>query len=320
MFAFKKEFAFAAILVAALAGSAAAFQSAKKSGKPRAVAGVGRELVLVVVNGEPISEADLNRAFNFVNVPEAERPRVRKKFVENLIDTKLIQQFLKSRKTVATSKEIDDQIMLLKTQLKKGGLDADKVLIEKGFTTESLREVFAVPLAWKKHIDRAVTPERLKAYFDEHHAEFDGTRVRASQILIRVPPNDEEGRRDAEAELKDLRKQILAKKITFEQAARDRSQAPSREEGGDVGFFPYAGKQPKQFSQEAFRLRVGEVSQPFSDRYGVHLCVVTEREPGDLSLEDVRDDVLARMRDELWKEMAADLRAKAKIEWKAEQP
>jgi parvulin-like peptidyl-prolyl isomerase len=320
MFSFKKDFAFVAILVAAAAGSAEAFQSTKKSAKPRPAGGIGRESVLVVVNGDPISETDLNRAFAFLNVPDDERPRVRRKFIDNLIDTRLIQQFLKSRKTAATKQEIEEQITLLKTQLKKAGLDPDKVLAEKGFTNESLREVFAVPLAWKRHIDRAVTSERLKQYFEAHRAEFDGTRVRASQILIRVAPDDEEGRKDAEAELNDLRKQIVAKKISFEEAARERSQAPSKEQGGDVGLFPFVGKMPQQFSREAFQLKEGEISQPFRSRFGVHLCVVTERKPGDLSLEDVRDDVLGRMRDELWKEMAADLRDKAKIEWKAEQP
>jgi hypothetical protein len=34
----------------------------------------------------------------------------------------------------------------------------------------------------------------------------------------------------------------------------------------------------------------------------------------------VRDEVLTRMRDELWKEMAAELRSTAKIEWKTEKP
>jgi peptidyl-prolyl cis-trans isomerase C len=231
----------------------------------------------------------------------------------------LIQQFLSSRKTVATKKEIDEQITLLKTQLKKGGLDPDKVLAEKGFTNESLREVFAVPLAWKRHVDRAVTSERLKKYFEEHRAEFDGTRVRASQILIRVPPDNEPAWEAAEAEMADLRKQIIAKKVSFVDAARERSEAPSKEQGGDVGLFPYSGKMPQQFSQEAFRLKVGEISQPFRSRFGVHLCLVTERKPGDLSLEDVRDEVLGRLRDDLWKEKAAEMRTTAKIEWKADQ-
>ena len=314
----RKEVLAAALLIA-VAGRASAWQGGKKSA-PSKPAPVAAGAVLVIVNGDKITDADLNRSFAFLNVPDDERPRVRKTFIENLIDTRLIQQFLKSRKTAATKQEIEDQISLLKNQLKQGGLDPDKVMEEKGFTTEILREMFSVPLAWKHHIDRAVTQERIKKYFEAHRAEFDGTKVEARQILIRARPGDEGARQAAEARLSDMRKQIVAKKVSFEDAAREHSEAPSKEQGGDVGSFPYTGKMPVEFSREAFKLKVGEISQPFRSRFGVHLCLVTDRTPGDLSLEDVRDDVLARLSEELWKEMAADLRKSAKIEWKAEQP
>jgi peptidyl-prolyl cis-trans isomerase C len=255
-----------------------------------------------------------------VNVPAEERPLRRKTFLNDLIDTRLIQQFLKSRKTVATSQEIDAQINFLKDGLKQAGLNPDKTLEEKGFTTELLREKFAVPIAWKHHIDRAVTPERLKKYFTEHRAEFDGTRVQARQILIKASPGNEEARKAAETRLEDLRKQIEAKQISFADAAREHSEAPSKEQGGDIGSFPYTGKMPQEFSRQAFKLKVGEISQPFRSRFGVHLCLVTDRQPGDLSLEDVRDDVLDRMSKELWQEMTVELRKTAKIEWKIEQP
>jgi peptidyl-prolyl cis-trans isomerase C len=314
-----KGFLVGTLLIAATA-PVEAWQSAKKPAKPKAAAPQGSDAVLVVVNGEKITEADLNRSFAYFNVPEDERPRVRKSFLDNLVDTRLIQHFLKSRKTAATKQEIDDQIKLLKSQLKQAGLDPDKALEEKGFTTDLLREMFAVPLAWNHHIDRAVTPERLKKYFEDHREEFDGTEVRARQILIRARPGDEESREAAEARLNELRQQILAKKISFEDAARENSEAPSREQAGDVGLFRYSGKMPNEFSRVAFQLKVGEVSQPFRSRFGVHLCQVTERRPGDVSLEDVRDEVLSRLRDELWKEMAGQLRDTAKIDWKGEQP
>ena len=102
----------------------------------------------------------------------------------------------------------------------------------------------------------------------------------------------------------------------FEEAARTRSQGPSKENGGDVGLFPFTGKMPQKFSREAFQLEVGEISPPFRSTFGVHLCQVTDRKPGDLSLEDVRDDVLVRMSHELWTQTVADLRKGAKIEWK----
>ena len=309
------------VLVAFAADRAAAWQAPKKSAPAKAPpASAGSGAVLVIVNGEKITDADLNRSFAFLKVPENERARVRRAFIDNLIDTRLIQQFLKSRKTVATNQEVDEQIKLFKSGLKLAGLDPEKALHENGFTTELLREMIAVPLAWKHHIDRAVTPERLKEYFDEHREQFDGTKLQARQILIRANPGDEEARKAAEARLNELRKQIVAKTISFEDAARDHSEAPSKEQGGDVGSFPYTGKMPVEFSREAFKMKVGEISQPFRSRFGVHLCLVTDRTPGDLSLEDVRDDVLARLSEELWKEMAAELRKTAKIEWKVEQP
>ena len=146
-----------AVLLVVAARPVRAWQPAKKPAKSKAAPQAGADTVLLVVNGEKITEADLNRSFAYFNVPEDERPRARKSFLDNLIDTRLIQQFLKSRKTAASKQEIDEQIKVLKGQLKQAGLEPDKALEEKGFTNELLREMFAVPLAWKHHVDRAVT-------------------------------------------------------------------------------------------------------------------------------------------------------------------
>ncbi len=308
------------IALALSAGSATAVQSAKRTVRLLPASAAKNETVLVIVNHEKITEADLARSLAFNAVPEEERARVRQRFLNNLIDTRLIQQFLKSRKTAATKKEIDEQISLLKNQLKPGKIDPEKALAERGFTTELLREQFAVPLAWNHHIQRIATPEYVKKYFAEHRAEFDGTKVRTSQIRIKVVGRDEEAWKAAEARMNSIRQKILDKKISFEDAAREYSEAPSKEQGGDLGWFPYASKMPAVIAREAFRLKVGEMSQPFRTTFGVHLCLVTDRKPGDLSLEDVRDDLLARMREELWNEKAAELRQAATIEWSTEKP
>jgi len=303
------------LLFVGAAGAAQAWQAGKKPAGSKAA-----ERVLVIVNGDKITEADLVRRMTTRQVPLEDRERVRGAYLEKLIDMRLIQQFLASRKTTATKQEIDEQVKLVRENARKSGRDPDKVLAESGYTPEALREELALPIAWKHHLDRAVTPESLKKYFEEHRSEFDGTQVRARQIFLKTARGDDEAMADAETRLGLLRKDIVSKKITFEEAAREHSEAPSRDEGGDVGLFPYSGKMPQEFSREAFRLKVGEVSQPFRSRYGVHLCLVTEREPGDLSLEDVREEVLAHLSRELQDEMTAELRKKAKIEWKVEKP
>ena len=55
-----------------------------------------RETVLVVVNGKKITDADLNRWLMTRKVSEEKRSAERDRFIEQLIDTRLIQQFLDS--------------------------------------------------------------------------------------------------------------------------------------------------------------------------------------------------------------------------------
>jgi len=312
------------VLIALMTGVSAipalAAQAAKKPAKSKTPAAAKNELVLVTVNGKNITETDLNRMFLTRRVREDQRQKARDPFLEDMIDAKLIQQFLESRDTRASKQELDAQVNRIRDAAKQRNADPDKALAELVYTPESLREEFAIPLAWKHHFDRAVTAARLKSYFDEHRAEFDGTKVKASHIILRLhASDDEQAWKDAEAKLADIRQQIVKKQISFYEAAQEYSQAPSKDDGGDVGEFPFVGKQPEQFSREAFRLKVGEMSQPFRSKFGVHLCVVTGRKPGDLSLEDVRDEVLARMSQEMWKQTVADMRKTAKIEWKVEK-
>ncbi|MGQ0633351.1 MAG: peptidylprolyl isomerase [Planctomycetaceae bacterium] len=276
--------------------------------------------LLAVVNGQKITEGDLERSFQMRQVPAGARDEVRDRFIQELVDGRLISQFLAQRKIAADKREVAEQVARIKELARNRGSDPERVMADLGYSEESLREEFALPLAWKRYIEKTVTAERLKGYFQEHQPEFDGTRVRARHILIKVAGNDEHEWRAAEKELERLRRQIAARENSFEEAAREFSQAPSGEEGGDVGWFPWVGKMPVAFSKHAFAMRVGELSQPFRTKFGVHLCLVTDRKAGTIELEDVRDEVLAKLSQDLWKQTAADLRKSAKIEWKIKSP
>lgn len=271
---------------------------------------------LVTVDGQNITESDLQRIMQTRQVPPESREKYRRPFLEEMIDARLIRQFLASRKISAKKEEVEQQVQQIQELAAQRGSDPEKLLVEMGYTAESIREEFALPLAWKRYVDGRFTDTQVKKYFEAHRAELDGTRVRARQIMLRVPSKEEADFTRAEKELADLRQQILNGEISFEEAAKTRSQGPSKENGGDVGYFPFSGKMPSGFSREAFQLETGEISAPFRSTFGVHLCQVTDRKPGELSLEDVRDEVVGKMSQELWKKTATDLRNSAKIEWK----
>ncbi len=150
------------------------------------------------------------------------------------------------------------------------------------------RELF-LPLAWDYHLGRVLTQSTLQAEFEKHRAEYDGTEFRASQIFLKLTPTDPASKaKEAEDKLARLRAEIAAGKISFADAARRDSEAPSAANGGDVGFFAFRGTMPADVCRVVFPLRKGEISQPFHTAFGAHLYTVTEIRPGNLSLEDVR--------------------------------
>jgi peptidyl-prolyl cis-trans isomerase C len=271
--------------------------------------------VLVRVDGQPITEDDFNRLCRSRRIPEAEREPGRAVLVDTLIDVRLLQKFLAGRKIEADPKDVDEQIAFIRNLIKKEG-DVDQVMADLGYTEKSLREEVALPLAWRAYLMRAVTDQQIRDYFESHRQELDGTQVRASHIFIKVPsPQPAADLEAARGKLAALRADILAGKMKFAEAAREHSEAPSRDQGGDVGFFAWQGKMPEAFSRVAFALKKGELSEPFATPFGMHLCTVTDRKPGELSLEDARADVMSRVSQELWTKTAADLRRQAKIDW-----
>jgi len=91
------------------------------------------------------------------------------------------------------------------------------------------------------------------------------TSVRAEHILVLT-----------ENEANQLKSKIDAKEITFEEAAKEFSQCPSKANGGDLGYFP-KGVMVKEFEVAAFQLPVGEVSAPVQTQFGWHLIKVLDR-------------------------------------------
>jgi parvulin-like peptidyl-prolyl isomerase len=273
--------------------------------------------VLVTVNERPITKGDLEFELLWRRVPAEHESDVRRRFVVELIDRQLLSGFLQQRRVEVPEELIDRQIEQLRQLAKAADRDFDDVISSLGFNQASLRAHLKLPLAWRLHLNRVVTDRQLAEFFAEWREQFDGTRVRASQIVIAVPSHaDDEEWRSAEQTLTRLRSEIAAGEIEFAEAARRHSTSPSRELGGDLGFFRFHGRLPAALARAAFELDTGELSQPLRSRFGVHLLMVTDRVAGQLSLEDVRRQVFDELSRQMWDQEADRLRGDASIEWR----
>ncbi|WP_417398032.1 peptidylprolyl isomerase [Gimesia chilikensis] len=274
--------------------------------------------VLATVNGQAVTQADLSFALLSRGITDAP-PALRQQLLEQLINQRLIQEFLKTQKIEVPSKQLDESVVKVENFIRKKGDNPQQVLTKMGFTPEKLRAAIALPLAWNLYARQEISPEKMQAYFNAHREELDGTRVEASQILLKLssdaPPTEID---QAKQKLLDLRKQIQSGKLTFAEAAAQHSQAPSKTEGGKLVTSAYRGKMPLVFTRQVFPLKEGEISEPFQSPFGMHLITLNKKHPGQFSLEDVRGELFQTLSRELYDQTLQKLRSTAKIEWKTE--
>ncbi|MEO5509438.1 MAG: peptidylprolyl isomerase [Longimicrobiales bacterium] len=120
-----------------------------------------------------------------------------------------------------------------------------------------------------------------------HHAAHParyrtGERVRVRHVLFAVTPgtNVVKLRNRAETCLLDVRCHDGSAGDGFGKAARELSNCPSAEQGGELGWLTAADCAP-EFARELFgHVEVGVLPRLVHSRFGLHVVEVLEREPG----------------------------------------
>jgi peptidyl-prolyl cis-trans isomerase C len=128
--------------------------------------------------------------------------------------------------------------------------------------------------------------------------------VRARHILV-----------ESKEKARDLYEK-LAHGSDFAKLAKEHSKDPgSKDQGGELGFFT-RGQMVPQFEEAAFKLKKGEVGEPFQSQFGWHIVRVDDRRQRPTpQFEAVKDRVVADMIHKKAQQIAGDLRGKARIEY-----
>ncbi|MFT4558358.1 MAG: parvulin-like peptidyl-prolyl isomerase [Planctomycetaceae bacterium] len=269
---------------------------------------------LAVVNGTTITESDLEFLYLSRDVREELRLSVRERYIELLIDRSLLKGFLRGRKIKAPESIVKERVARAEKLITQEGLNFDEALKNLGYTRESFAEEVALPLAWRTHARLAITDKAIAAYWKTNRSKFDGTEVRAAQIVKRLPRDaKDKGEAALKQQLSEIRQSIVEKKTTFAAAAAEHSDSPSGKDGGNLGQFAFRGRMPQDLTKVAFVLKTGEVSEPFETPFGIHILTVTEVIPGDLSLEDARGEIFQELSGKLQDGLISQLREKAEI-------
>lgn len=245
------------------------------------------EKVLAVAAGHEITEGELMDLIH--NYPPEQQmyladPRARMQVLDQLIAFHLFAKMAEEEKIQETAEY--------------------KAMIQK------MQVELASHMAATKTIEAVqVTEEEIKAFYDANKAQFvQGPQVSAKHILI-----------DSE-ELASKVATEIAEGKSFADAAKEYSTCPSKERGGDLGFFS-KGQMVPEFEKAAFDGEPHTVIGPVKTSFGYHLIWVEDKKEGkEMPFEQVQAQIHQQLMQEKQREAydkkLAELTAKYGVEKK----
>lgn len=279
--------------------------------------------VAAVVNGEPVTAAEVDAAVAQLPPPTSPLSTIQKRqqradVLQLLVEDRLVRQFLRKHGPKVDPADVERQLAALEASQRAEGKSAEQYLKEVGLTPAQARDNFLRMLQLAKYLEAQATDERLRAYFEANRDFFDKTTVRTSHIVLRVPATATTAEREKAVEkLRALRAELLAGRVEFAAAAKTYSQCPSAPTGGDVGWIVRKFQVDEAYARTAFGMKAGELSDVVETEVGFHLIRVTDRKPGKPGrYEDAAADVRESFEAELKQALLADLRKKAVVEIK----
>ena len=163
----------------------------------------------------------------------------------------------------------------------RGLLTADDAVCADGVASEEATVAIEALLEQELKL-REPSEEECRRHFEAHRDDYRlGERVRARHILFAVTPGVDVValRKRAETVLLDVRCHDGTAK-TFEDRARELSNCPSGEVGGELGWLEARECAP-ELARELFgRVEIGVLPRLVHSRFGLHVVEIIEREPG----------------------------------------
>jgi parvulin-like peptidyl-prolyl isomerase len=277
------------------------------------------------VDGEPIVDREVlrqaARALGDRQLDPAELEIVRAGALEQLVDRRLVLQYL--ARTKAGPSEADLQLAReqVEEQLAQQQTSFAEFLHQGGLSEDEFRRHLAWQVGWRQYLERYLTDQNLERFFIQRRRHYDGSQVRAAHLLLKVePPGDAAALAAAREQAAGIRREIAAGKLTFAQAVERRSDAPTRGAGGGLGWIARREPMPESFSRAAFELEPGQVSEPVTTAFGVHLIQCLEVKPGHKTWRDVHDELERDASLFLFQWAAAQQRPLAKVEFTGAMP
>jgi peptidyl-prolyl cis-trans isomerase C len=275
-----------------------------------------------------ISRAELDRALSVLTaqnrLPASETPEGRKQAESAALDQLIFAELIYQEGLKTPPADLDKLIDAKMTQNKgRFGSPADfeAALKNAGVTEKDLSEITRKDIVISNFIEKTIAPtikvsdDDVKNFYTENKDQLkEEPQVKASHILIGVDSTaSAEVKQKAKEKAEALLKEIKGGK-DFAEAAKANSTCPSKEQGGDLGYFG-KGQMVPPFEQAAFALKVGEISNVVETQFGYHIIKLTDKKDGEApKLEEIKEKIATYIKGQKTQKAVFDLVTKLRKE------
>lgn len=252
--------------------------------------------VVIEVNGKTLTRQRLDQEVKKImeaaknqipaNKKKEYEQNVRMRVVEGFVSRTLLTEEIGRKKIGVTNQEITDEINKIKSSLPPGSTMEDflkKNKINQAKMNEDLKFAIQInKLVSSSAKDKAKPSDKeIDQFYQKNKEKFKRPEsAHARHILIaKAAADDEKTKTEKKAKAEALRKQ-LAEGADFAQLAKENSDCPSKQNGGDLGVFA-KGQMVKPFEDAAFSQNIREIGLVVETDFGYHIIQVLERKPAE---------------------------------------
>ncbi|MBC6443398.1 MAG: peptidylprolyl isomerase [Rhodobacteraceae bacterium] len=209
---------------------------------------------------------------------------LRKVATDQLIDERLRLQAAGAAGIAITDAEIEAGVDEF---AQRGGLNGDELyiyILEQGATPEALQDFVRASLAWRTLVQArfgpvsAVTEAEIDAELNLQSGR-DAQEILISEIRIPVQPDNEAAAR----ELAERLSREIRGEAAFGAAARQYSNAPSRDRSGRLDWMPVTSL-PPVLAGQVMALQPGEVTVPLGEQVELAIHDAPGLQPGEVTV------------------------------------
>jgi len=263
--------------------------------------------VVAIVNNDIITLYEINRKMKEIyGVDPADLKKknekqfflARWKVLDRLIDERLAEAKARELDIQITADEVDKVIERLKRQ---NGITQEELLAglkSRGLTYERYREKVRKELQRVRLINYEVKSkiiireEKIKEYYEKHKKEFTSPgEVRLAAIFLKKDDSKQANQDDKTLQKAEEIISQLKQGADFGKLARQYSQGPGAQEGGDLGVFK-TSQLDEVLAKVADALPAGGISEPIIRDAGIQILkVVEKRNAGLRPFPEVKEQI-----------------------------